>query len=162
MQALWDALVQLFDALLALVVSLGSLIVPWLPLLAWIAFWLFAVNWVKLRQILLRGGWVGLVLIGLMAIMVWGVVAPPVGDSHYLFGLRVSNFVGKTIYVTTLACIMLLCGAVQLSGLFAGCCDFTHFESPADDDHGHGDHGHGDHGHDAHGDHHAPAAVAHH
>ena len=115
---LWESLVQLVVALWHLLLTLGAVLLPWLPLLAWIVFWLFAVNWVSLRQVLLRGGWIGLLLIGLVMILVWGVVAPPVGGAHHLFGLTLSNFVGKTVFVTILFCIMFLCGAFQLSGFY--------------------------------------------
>lgn len=121
MQALVNSVVQLFEALINLLGSLGLLIQPWLPLIAWIAFWLFAVNWVRLRRVLLDGGWIGLLLIGVVWVLIWGTVAPPesADGRHFLLGLSVGNFVGKTAYVTTLICIMLLCGSVQLSG-FAG------------------------------------------
>ena len=51
----------------------------YLALAAWIAFWVGAVNWVRLRNILLSGGWIGVVLIALMAVLVWGSIAPPEG-----------------------------------------------------------------------------------
>ena len=116
MEAFLAALWQLVVALEALVWSLVVIIGPWLPLVLWIVFWLFAVNWVNLREVLVRGGWIGVALIGFMAILVWGTVAPPPNNYHEMFGLTVSNFVGKTVFVSALICIMLLCGAVQLSG----------------------------------------------
>ena len=142
------------------VVSLLGLLLPWTPLIAWVAFWLLAVNWVKLRAVMIQGGWIGVVLLGLMLVLVWGVVAPPAAGSHHLFGLHVSNFVGKTVYVTALLTIMFLCGSVQLSG---ACGKFAEFpEDSPTDDHGHGDHSHGDHGHgdDAHSGHDSHAHVS--
>jgi len=127
------------------VISLLVLVLPWMPLLAWVAFWLLAVNWVKLREVMIRGGWIGVVLIGLVMVLVWSLVAPPTSGSHHLFGLNVSNFVGKTVYVTALLTIMFLCGSVQLSGACGTLAQFPE-ESP--------DHGHGSGGHDA-GDNHA-------
>lgn len=121
---LWDHLVTLLAALWGIFVSLVSLVVPWTPLAAWIIFWLFAVNWVKLREIILQGGWIPVVLIGLVMVLVWGTIAPPPGGTHELFGLSVSNYVGKFVYVTILFCIMFLCGAVQLAGFLPGCCPF--------------------------------------
>ena len=32
------------------IVSLLALVLPWTPLIGWVAFWLLAVNWVKLRE----------------------------------------------------------------------------------------------------------------
>ena len=130
-------------------VSLLGLLLPWTPLIAWVAFWLLAVNWVKLREVMIQGGWIGVALIGLIMVLVWGVVAPPDDGAHHMFGLHVSNFVGKTVYVTALLTIMFLCGSVQLSG---ACGQFAVFpEDSPPDDHGHGGHGHDDHGHGDHG-----------
>ena len=138
----------LFVAGWNVLVSLLVLVVPWTPLFGWVAFWLLAVNWVKLREVIVKGGWVGILLMGLMMIVVWSVVAPPSTGFHHLFGLNVSNFVGKTVYVTALLTIMFLCGSVQLSG---ACGNLAHFPEDVPD-HGHGDHGHDAHGsHDAHG-----------
>jgi len=144
-------LVTLFVAGWHVIVSLLVVLAPWTPLIAWVAFWLLAVNWVKLRGVIIQGGWVGVVLIGFMMIVVWGVVAPPDDGSHHLFGLNVSNFVGKTVYVTALLTIMFLCGSVQLSGACGTLAQFP--EDSADDGHGHGhdSHGHDSHGHDSHG-----------
>ena len=150
MNDLLTSLQKLLAASWEVVISLLVLVLPWTPLLAWVAFWLLAVNWVKLREVMIRGGWIGVVLIGLVMVLVWSLVAPPVSGSHHLFGLNVSNFVGKTVYVTALLTIMFLCGSVQLSG---ACGSLAQFPEPSPDD---GDHGHGDdHGHsaDSHGDH---------
>lgn len=118
------SLKTLLDAVLDVLVSLGGVVWPLLPLLTWIGFWLFAVNWVRYRQVLLSGGWVGVVLIGLMTILIWGAIAPPPGGAHHILGLSLSNYVGKTVYVTSLFVIMLLCGSVQLSGACGNCCRF--------------------------------------
>lgn len=118
MEELFNSVLQLFFAAWELLVNLGAVALPWWPLAAWILFWLFAVNWVKLRQALVDGAWVGVVLIGLVMILVWGTVAPPAGDYHIILGLKLSNYVGKTVYVAALFTIMFLCGSVQLSG----CC----------------------------------------
>ncbi len=104
--------------------SLAALLLPWSALAAWIGFWMFGVNWTKFREVLLQGGWVAVALIGLVMVLIWGLVAPPPDGSHHLFGLTVSNFVGKTVYVSALFCIMFLCGSVQLSGCCAQCCKF--------------------------------------
>ncbi len=124
MEALLDTFGQLIAVLWDLLTILGRLAMPYLALVAWVVFWLFAVDWVKLWQVLRwrSGGWVGVVLIGLLAVLVWGTVSPPEAGTHSFLGLSVSNYVGKTVYVTTLICIMLLCGSIQLSGLLGECC----------------------------------------
>ncbi len=141
MENILTNLFELVRILWDLLSGVWLLVVPMLPLVAWIGFWLFAVNWVKLRGVILAGGWVGVVLIGLVMILVWGVVAPPQGGVHSLFGLTVSNFVGKGVYVTLLFFIMFLCGAVQLSGALGDWCRFD--EETPEPAHEHADaHGH--------------------
>ncbi|MBX3437167.1 MAG: hypothetical protein KF861_06735 [Planctomycetaceae bacterium] len=130
---LFDALWALLGALYDVVVALVAVVVPWTPLIAWVAFWSLAVNWVNLRRVLLSGGWVGVLLIMLMAVLGWGSIAPPESGRHVMLGLTLSNFVGKTVYVTALAVIALLCGSMQLSGLCGSLVCFN--DSPAEDPH---------------------------
>lgn len=163
-----QSLVNVFWSLLDVVVAAVLVILPWLPLLAWVGFWSFAVNWSKAFPILRRGGLVGVLLLMLTAVLVWGAIAPPPEGKHVLFGLTVSNYAGKFIYVSMLTCIALLCGSAQLSGSFGSLGQFP--DEPEGDEHhgghghghdahGHGGHGHGDgHGHsDSHGQHVAAA-----
>jgi len=163
MQALLISLLELVFAVLDVLWSLGQVLLPWSPLAAWVIFWMFAVNWVKTRDVLVhKGGWVGVLLLAVVWIIVWGVIAPPASGYYDLFGLHINNFVGKTVYVTGLLCLMLLAGAAQLAGVCTRCMCFpdetVELEASG---HGHDDHGHGhgadDHGHGqlAHaGDHH--------
>lgn len=146
---LWQALAQLGGSIWELLVALLAAAAPWTPLAAWIIFWLFAVNWVKLRETFSKGAWVGLVLVGALAVLIWGSISPGAGTFDF-FGLHVSNFVEKTVYVSGLYVLMFLAGALQLSGFCANCCNFE--EPVAVEVHAHGD-GHGDAGHS-----HAPAA----
>lgn len=151
MQSVFQSLVELAFALVDLIGSIGYLILPWTALIAWLVFWMFAVNWTKLRtQITQEGGWISLLLIAFVWIIIWGVVAPPASGSYHLFGLNISNFTGKTVYVTGLYCLMFLAGAAQLSGCCAGCCRFEEVLAEAED-HGHDAHSHDSHGHDSHG-----------
>ena len=152
MDALLKSVIDVGHSLWDLFGALVSVLLPWTPLAAWIVFWLFAVNWVRLRETLAKGGWVGLVLIGAVMVLVWGTVAPGTGTFDF-FGLHVSNFVEKTVYVSGLYVIMFLAGALQLSGFCASCCPMDEPVLIAES-HGH-DAGHG-HGHDA-GHGHAPA-----
>ena len=155
MDALLNSVINVLREVWVLVTVVGQLVLPWTPLIAWVVYWLFAPNWVKLRQVLIHGGWVGLVLIGLVMVLVWGVVSPPPGGTVDMFGLKVSNFVEKAVYVSGLMCMMLLAGSLQLSGFGANCC---HFADPLErialadshGDHGHGGHDHDSHDHDAH------------
>ena len=121
MQQLLPLVTQLLiDLWNLLAFLLQDVMLPNLPLLGWILFWLFAVNWARMRETLLSGAWIGLFLIGFTTIVTWAAIAPPVAGTHNIAGLSVSNVVGKTVYVTMLFSIMFLCGAVQLSGCCGG------------------------------------------
>lgn len=126
-----DALFELLSALTVLIAQTGALILPWTPLIAWIVFWTFGANWTKLRETLAKGGWIGVFLIALVMVIIWGAVAPPPDGMHNFpipgtkASIPVSNLVEKAVYVSGLLCIMLLCGAVQLSGCCASCCQFA-------------------------------------
>jgi hypothetical protein len=143
MDAVFSSLLQLVTAVWQLLIALIFVVTPWTPLIGYLAFWLFAVDWVKFRLVLIRGGIIGVLLIVLMTTLVWGLIAPPVGDYHNIFGLQLSNFVGKFVYVAALTVMMFLCGSVQLSGLCGSWAQFPE-DAPADDHHGHDDHAHDD------------------
>lgn len=126
MEQVLSSFIEVLVAVWSFLTALVMQIAPWTPLIAWIGFWLFAVNWVRLRVLMLKGGGIAVVLIGLVMILVWGSVAP---QPHSFFGYEISNFVAKTVYVTALFSLMFLCGSVQLSGCCAQCCNF---EEPED------------------------------
>ncbi len=120
-----ESLQNLFTAVWELLTALGLLVGPWIPLIAWCVFWLFAVNWLKLNRILAKGGWIPVFLIMFAAVLVWGEIAPPASGVHdFGIGWNVSNFYGKLVYVTALVVIMMLCGSVQSSGACDQICRF--------------------------------------
>jgi hypothetical protein len=137
MQAFFDSLINFLLAGWNVVVEFCQMVGDGvlLGLLAWVVFWTFAVNWVKFREMLLKGGWAGLFLIGVAAVLVWANISPPAGGKHILLGLKLSNYYGKIVYVTALYCIMFLCGSVQLSGFCAGCCQFEEDEAAEAESH---------------------------
>jgi len=152
LEALFDSISQVGHSIWDLLGALLAVLLPWTPLAAWIVFWLFAVNWLKLRGILAKGGWVGLALVAIVVVLVWGNVSPGNGSFDF-FGLRISNFVEKTVYVSGMLVLMFLAGALQLSGFCAGCCPFNEpVQIAGIADHGAGEshvpaaeHGHGGH-----------------
>ena len=127
LQSIWNVVV----AVAQLLVEVVQFVAPWIPLLAWIAFWLFAVNWKVLYPILMKGGMIGVLLTALMTVLVWSLISSPEDGVHRLYGLAVSNAVGKTIYVTSLTVIAFLCGSVQLSG---SCGKWCRFEEPVEEE----------------------------
>ena len=56
MEVLIQSVSELFFALWNVVYALLVLLLPWTPLAAWIVFWLFAVNWISLRKVMLSVG----------------------------------------------------------------------------------------------------------
>ena len=68
---MWDALVAVFAGLGDVVVAFGELILtpPLLPLIVWCGFWLFGVDWTRLRIVLLRGGWIAVLLVGIVMVL---------------------------------------------------------------------------------------------
>lgn len=150
---LLHAFLNLLAAVLDVLAAVGQIVIPWLPLIAWTSFWALAVNWTKLSAVLRSGAFLGVAMISLLAVLIWGCVAPPLDGYHYfeLLGLRlsVSNFSGKLVYVTGLVVIMFAAGSAQLSGMFDGLICFAEDE-PTDEhaDHGHEDAGHGGHAQD--------------
>ena len=130
MLELLNSLLNVVWSLLDVVIALVNVILPFLPLLAWIAYWSLAVNWAKTYDILRRGGYIGVILLMFISIVTWAAVSPPPEGTHSLFGLTVSNFVGKCIYVAMLACIALLCGSVQMSGTFGSLINFSDEAEP--------------------------------
>lgn len=158
---LLNSLLNVLDSLWDLLLVVLRLIGPYAALFCWIAFWLLAVNWEKLYGVFWSGGWIGIALLTVMAVFIWGVVAPP-ETTHDILGLEVSNFVGKFLKVAALVVIMFLCGAVQLSGAVSCCVRFDEpTPEPDHHDHGHDDHGHGGHGHELH-EHHSHGLIADH
>jgi hypothetical protein len=148
MDQLFQSLLNFLSAGWEVVISLIFIVAPWSPLIAWIVFWLFAVNWEKLYLVATKGALYGVILIGLMMILVWGLISPPPAGYHNMIGLHVGNFVGKTIYVTMLFAMALMCGSVQLSGALGSLAHFPDEEEHSDGGHesdhgGHEDHGHG-------------------
>ncbi len=130
------ALGAILDAIGSILVTLASVLftAPVFPLLVWVALWLFAVDWTRLRQIMLKGGWLGVVLVGAVMVIVWQQVSP--GASEVL-GLKTSGYVEKFVYVAGLFSVMFLCGAVQLTGCCRACCPAPAAEADSGDSHGH-------------------------
>jgi hypothetical protein len=100
MTELWDTLGNLAVNLGTLFVVLLALAFRWSLLIAWVAWWLFAVNWKKAWPALGRGGWVAVVLILVIAALAWSRI-------------EASSFWWQLAAVSVLAATALLCGWLQ-------------------------------------------------
>ena len=63
--------IQLVVTLATLIVEIGSLALRHALVITWVAWWLWGVNWSKAWGALARGGWVGVVLLTLIAAATW-------------------------------------------------------------------------------------------
>jgi hypothetical protein len=116
---------------------------PWPKILLGMCFvvWcLCAVNWRRAWPILAEGGWLPLVLIGVMAALVFSAVWP---SSVVVLGvLVVPNFLWQLGCTALVIGVALFCGWLQVH--YGWQPPEVSVEPPA---HGHA-HGHGDHGHE--------------
>ena len=111
---------ELLSELTNLVAALGgvlraALLVlrPFVPLLAWAAFWYFAVDWVRLRATLRAGGLVPVIVLLVVAVAV-AVAVDPVASRQ--FGpVPVSSLVHKIGWAAAMSAVALLAGAAQIS-----------------------------------------------
>ena len=129
-----EALGQIIFGLQQIVSSIASVILtaPVLPVLCWTVFWLFAVDWIQLRQILLKGGWMGIMLVGFVMVIVWQQISP---GSQAVLGLELNGYIEKLVYVTALLSLMFVCGAVQLTGCCTRWCAAEAVEVETTDSH---------------------------
>src|SRR4051812_10117486 len=90
-----------------------------LPLVLWVAFWLFAVNWRKAWPELRAGAWVPVVLLGLIVTIVWSQLAP---HRPTMFGVELPNFWWQ------LVCVAVLIGTALFFGWLQGLWHYTPIE----------------------------------
>jgi hypothetical protein len=97
--------------------ELGRLLTKLLPGGLLVVWCLWAVDWRKLWPVLAAGGWVPLVLIGLMAAVVWALVWPY--NVIVLGILPVPNGLWQVGAVAVLLGVALFCGWLQTRGGWA-------------------------------------------
>ncbi len=133
-ESIVEALGQIIFSLQQIISSIASVVLtaPVFPVLCWTVFWLLAVDWVRLRQILLKGGWLGVMLIGFVMVVVWQQISP---GSQAVLGLELDGYIEKLVYVTALLSLMFVCGAVQLTGCCSRWCAAGTAESESTDAH---------------------------
>ena len=104
-----------------------------LPILAWVAWWLWAADWKKLWPVLRAGAWAPVVLLLVMAAVVWSRIMP--GPNSCL-GFVVPSPVWQLGAVAGLAVLALFCGWLQ-GRLGWGPAEVSVEPPAADDGHGH-------------------------
>jgi hypothetical protein len=134
---LWPTFLELLEALGKMGVELLALGLQWSLLLAWVAWWLWGVNWKKAWPVLARGAWAPAVLLLLVSALVWSRLTPSEGS--FLGLITVPNFWWQLGAVGLLAALTLFCGWLQ--GVMDWAPAEISLEPPAPTAH----HGHGHH-----------------
>ena len=111
MEPIGNTLWQLVLVLGQLFVEIGGLLLTWSLLIAWLSWWLWAVNWRKAWPQLASGGWAPVALLIVMAALVWASIAP--SNCDCLRVVMVPNFWWQLGGVSLLAAIALFCGWLQ-------------------------------------------------
>lgn len=102
---------DLVQQLWSLLRLLWGLLLPLLPVLLWMGFWLFVVDWRKVWPALTQGAWAPCVLLGVIAAAVWSRLDPDKCDC--LGFVTVPNFWWQLGGVSTLAALALFAGWLQ-------------------------------------------------
>jgi hypothetical protein len=104
-------------------------------LIAWVAWWLWGVNWKKTWRVLGDGAWAPLLLMMLMVALVWSRLDP--ADCSCLHLFTVPTFWWQLGQVSLLVAVAFLCGWLQ--GVFGWTPEEINLEPPvhAGYDHGH-------------------------
>jgi len=123
LQTLW----QLVMNLGTLVVELLALAVHWSLILAWLAWWLWGVNWKKVWPVLAQGAWAPLVLLIVLAAMTWSRLDPV--PCTCLGFMTLPNFWWQLLGVSLLVGLTFLCGWLQ--GVFGWEPADVNLEPPA-------------------------------
>jgi hypothetical protein len=109
---LLHTLVELIVVSGRLLWELVTLLAPWSLLLAWIAWWLGAVNWRRTWAFLAEGAWVPVVLLVLLSARVWASLAP--AEVNLLGLVTLPNYWCQLAGVCLIVALTLFCGWLQL------------------------------------------------
>jgi hypothetical protein len=110
---LLNTLVQLFVVLGTLLWEILALLAPWTLLIAWLAWWLWAVNWKRTWVVLAGGAWAPVVLVMLLAARVWASLAP--GEVSVFGFWIVPNGWWQLGALSLVVSLTLLCGWLQIT-----------------------------------------------
>jgi hypothetical protein len=84
---------------------------PFLLIICWICYCLLLVGWREVGHIMRRGGWVCLVLLGLIGTYAWASIAGPI---VVVAGVSLPSMLEKFIVVAVMAGLAALCAFVQV------------------------------------------------
>lgn len=139
MGELLNSLLELLGALLQLGRVVLHLLLVWSLVIAWAAWWLRGVNWVRAWPVLAQGAWVPVLLLIVLAALVWSQIAPAPLELGFM---SLPNFWWQ------LGAAALLAVATLLLGWLQGVMGWAPPEIaiyPEGGEHGHDHHGHEPH-----------------
>ena len=137
MLEVWDTLLQFLWLAFRLVMAVLRFAVPWLPVLAWVAWWLWGVNWRRLWPTLRQGAWAPILLLAFLVALVWTFVSP---GPYTLLGLTLPGFWWQAAAVVLLLVLAACCGWVQV--VYGWCPQEAPLQvAPAQSQEHHHDHG---------------------
>jgi hypothetical protein len=104
-------LVRLLTDFWSVLIILSRYVFPWFLAFAWFGWWLWGVSWQKTWPVLRQGGWVGAVLIMVIAALTWSQMAP--SSCSFLGVITVPNFWWQLGSVGLIALLTFFCGWLQ-------------------------------------------------
>jgi hypothetical protein len=110
---LLNSLVQVMVALGELLWEVVSLLAPWSLLIAWIAWWLWAVNWKRAWAALADGAWAPVVLLMILVARVWASLDASEVNLFYI--MTVPSFWWQLGAVGLVVGLTLFCGWLQIA-----------------------------------------------
>lgn len=116
MDQLLSSLWQLVLSMGQVLVAVGQLVTPWLPLILLVLVSLLAVDWRRAWPVLVSGGWIGIVILGVTIASVWNFLHPMKELVQPIDGLTLQSWVIRVVETTACLLIMLACAGWQLSG----------------------------------------------
>jgi hypothetical protein len=136
MQDLLQSLLQVAYDLGKVGVALLQLILNSALLIAWVAWWLWGVDWSKLWPVLKQGAWVPATLLVIVGALVWSQISP--SDLTLPGSLLVPNFWWQLGATTVLVLVTLFCGWLQ--GIFGWTPPEMNLDPAPAEAHGHEHH----------------------
>jgi hypothetical protein len=110
MTELLTTLQQLATDLVNLILVLARILAPYWLALAWVAWWLWAVDWRKMWPRLAEGAWAPLTLLGIMVALAWSSITP----GPYVVGdVAIASFWWQLLAVAGMIGAALFCGWLQ-------------------------------------------------